>query len=79
MKSGLGRAALEAQKMNDRDGLIAAEKAVLDEKILPTARRWLRQYPGLRGHAISTLNYWGEPLVDDMGNHFGGNREGRGK
>lgn len=65
--------------MSNRDGLNAAEKEVLDVKILPTARRWLRTHPGLSQHAISTLSYWGEPLVDDMGNHFGGNREGRGK
>ena len=63
----------------DRDTLDSIQLGVLETRVLPTARRWLRQYPGLRGQAISTLNYWGEPLVDDMGNHFGGNREGRGK
>ena len=66
--------------MNDpRASLSFDEREILDTRVLPTARRWLRQYPGLRDHAISTLNYWGEPLVDDMGNHFGGNRQGRGK
>jgi hypothetical protein len=51
----------------DRMALDSFELAKLDNSVLPTMRRWMRLYPGLRGHAISTLKYWGEPLKDDMG------------
>ena len=62
--------------MSDRDGLSAAQKAVLDEKIIPTARRWLRTHPALSQHAISTLEHWGEPLIDDLGNAWKPKRMG---
>lgn len=57
--------------MNDRRiGLSPHEVRVLDEKVLPTARRALRQFPGLAHHAVQTLQYWGEALVDDTGRPF---------
>jgi len=57
----------------DRHALNGIDRDLLESKILPEARRWLRVFPGLRHHAISTLNYWGEPLVDDHGRAHGGN------
>lgn len=53
-----------------KDSLTAAELQILEGQILPTARRWLREYPGLAMHAIQTLSYWGEPLVDDRGKPY---------
>jgi len=53
-----------------RSSLGAFELDILDGKVLPTARRWLREYPGLRGHAISTLQYWGERLIDDRNREY---------
>lgn len=46
------------------------ETALLEGKILPTFRRWLRKYPGLRDLAIGRLEHWGEPLIDDMGQKY---------
>ena len=51
----------------DRNKLAAAERAILYEQVLPNARRWLRMLPSLRHHAIQTLEYWTEPILDDMG------------
>lgn len=42
----------------DRTGLSFQELELLENSILPTARRWLN-IPGLRDHALATLNYWG--------------------
>ena len=39
-------------------------------EVIPTAKRWLREFPGLRGHAIALLEYWGEELRDDRGNAY---------
>lgn len=39
------------------------ERAVLEDKILPTARKWVAEYPvgsTLHGHGVETLGYWGE-------------------
>jgi hypothetical protein len=58
------------QARGDKYTLDGMERATLDNKVLPTAKRWLRMYPGLRHHAIQTLDYWGEPLVDDNGKEY---------
>lgn len=55
-----------------RSALTAAELLTLDDQVLPTARMWLRQYPGLAKHAVQVLTYWGEPLIDDRGNPYRG-------
>lgn len=55
---------------NPRIGLSPHEIRVLDEQVLPTARRWLRKYPGLAHHAAQTLRHWGEDLIDDHGRAF---------
>ncbi len=57
-------------KRGDRRSLTAAELTALDEKVLPAARRWLREFPGLAHHAVSTLEHWHEPLVDDRGRAY---------
>lgn len=57
-------------KRGDRSSLTALELATLDEKVIPTARRWLREYPPFAQHAISTLNHWREPLIDDRGRAY---------
>lgn len=58
------------QKRGDRRELTSMELNLLDQKILPTARRWLREQPFLAPHAISTLSHWDEPLIDDQGKHY---------
>lgn len=52
-----------------RDGLTAAELHTLEERVLPTARAWLR-IPGLAHHGVQTLQAWGEPLIDDHGKPY---------
>ena len=47
----------------DRDGLNMDEQFNLIEKVLPTAKRWVRDFPPrhpLYEHGMATLNYWGE-------------------
>ena len=69
------------QKGGDRRALTSMELITLDEKILPTARRWMREFPQLAQHAVNTLAHWGEPLIDDRGQAeftpktFGGGNE----
>lgn len=65
------------QKGGDRRALTSMEMIALDEKILPTARRWLREFPQLTHHAVNTLAHWGEPLIDDQGRAYNPS-EGRG-
>ena len=50
----------------DRNALDSYQRAALDG-VIATAKRWLRASPGLRGHAVTTLQYWREPIVDDRG------------
>lgn len=50
-ESGLGR--------GDRSSLTYDEREILENKILPTARRWL-SHPELKAHAEQNLAYWGE-------------------
>jgi hypothetical protein len=57
-------------KRGDRRELTSMELNLLDQKILPTARRWLREQPFLATHAISTLAHWDEPLIDDHGKAY---------
>jgi len=38
------------------------ELQLLEQKVLPTARRWVLEIPGLREHGEKTLAYWGEPV-----------------
>ncbi len=45
----------------DRNDLSRDELDLLENKILPAARRWLF-IPELAEHGRSTLTYWGEPL-----------------
>lgn len=47
------------QGEGDRAKLTPDERALLDEKVLPTARKWLRM-PGLADQGRRTLSYWGE-------------------
>jgi hypothetical protein len=57
-------------KRGDRSSLTTTELVILDEKVIPTARRWLREYPPFASHAVSTLVHWNEPLVDDRGRPY---------
>ncbi|MEO9633085.1 MAG: hypothetical protein ABJG14_21915 [Sulfitobacter sp.] len=43
----------------DRSSLTFDQLDLLENKVLPTARRWLR-IPSLADHAKQTLAYWGE-------------------
>lgn len=49
----------------DRKTLRADETDLLENKILPTARRWLR-IPGLEDHDRQTLMYWGEEIPEEF-------------
>ena len=47
----------------DRAGLSLDERAALEGKVLPTARKWKATYPegsNMYQHAMQTLAYWGE-------------------
>lgn len=57
-------------KRGNRAELTGAELQALDERVLPTARRWLRHSPALAHHAVQTLSHWGEPLIDDTGRPY---------
>ena len=57
-------------KVGDRRTLTSMELSTLDEKVLPTARRWLREMPQVAHHAANTLAHWGEPLIDDHGKPY---------
>lgn len=54
----------------DRGTLNGIQRADLEDSVIPTARRWMRVYPGLRQHAMSLLEYWGEELRDDNGKAY---------
>ena len=46
--------------MGNRDSLSLDELYLLEETVLPTARRWVRDSPGLAERGRQTLAYWGE-------------------
>lgn len=46
----------------DRNALTRDELDTLENRVLPTARSWLRDYPALAHHAKKTLAYWGEQV-----------------
>lgn len=46
-----------------RDDLTGSQINALETKVLPTARRWVREYPdgdSLHEHGKKTLEYWNE-------------------
>jgi hypothetical protein len=61
--------------VGDRRPLTGKEIELLDGTILPRCHRWLREYPHLAEHAIKTLTYWAEPVVDDYGRPYNPNKE----
>lgn len=54
-----GYSTAPGQAQGDRTKLSFDDLQLLEEKILPTARRWLG-IPGLAEHGRQTLAYWGE-------------------
>lgn len=70
VKRSRGDERITAEKGGDKGSLNGFDLQTLEVKVLPTARRWLRLYPNLRHHAISTLEYWGEKLIDDHGKEY---------
>lgn len=50
--------------MGDKNMLRADELDLLENHILPTARRWLT-IPGLKDHGRQTLMYWGEEIPQE--------------
>ena len=50
------------QKTGKRAELSSDELHLLDTKILPTARRWVKEIPGLADEARKTLAYWEEQV-----------------
>lgn len=51
----------------NREALTYQERDLLENTVLPTARRWVQKYPGLADHGRQTLAYWGEPAPMDRG------------
>ena len=45
----------------DRGKLNFDERALLEQKIIPAARRWI-SIPGLKDHGKATLEFWGETV-----------------
>lgn len=53
-----------------RDGYESGNKArlsvdeqfILEQRVLPEARRWVRDIPALAQHGRATLEYWGESM-----------------
>jgi hypothetical protein len=49
-----------------RERLSMEDRHTLETRVLPTAQRWLRE--GFQvDHAMSTLDYWGEPYTKPEG------------
>lgn len=44
----------------DRRSLTFDQRELLENEVLPRARLWAREFPGLAAHGKSTLVYWGE-------------------
>lgn len=53
-----GSAGPNGAKRGEVAGLSFDERAILEDRIIPTARRWL-DIPGLRDQGEMTLAYWG--------------------
>ncbi len=51
-----------AECEGDRNSLTSDELMLLDDKVLPTARDWVANKPGLCVHGARTLAYWGERI-----------------
>lgn len=58
------------ETFGDRRTLTEKEERLLDGTIIPTAHRWLREWPFLAHHAVKLLRFWKEPIVDDYGNPY---------
>ena len=58
------------QTHGKREELTGKELETLETKIIPTARRWLRELPFLAEHAVKTLAFWKEDIVDDYGRPY---------
>ena len=54
-----GEIGASQNQKGDRSKLSFDQRALLDDQIIPTARRWLK-IPGLAEHGRKTLEYWGE-------------------
>lgn len=52
------------REMGDRSALSYDELDLLENKILPTARRWCTDFPELREHGMQTLEFWGEQVPE---------------
>ena len=50
------------QGEGDRSKLTMDQQNILDNEVLPTARRWLAERPTLARQAIKTLTFWGEAI-----------------
>lgn len=48
-------------EVGDKAKLTFDERELLETKVLPTVRRWLK-IPGLAEHGAKTLHYWGESV-----------------
>jgi hypothetical protein len=49
-------------KRGDVNALTHDERHILETKVIPTAERWMREYPtdsNMWSHARQTLDYWG--------------------
>lgn len=51
----------------DRSTLNIDQLQLLEDKVLPTARKWVREGGGLADHGRQTLAYWGEIPANPKG------------
>jgi hypothetical protein len=61
----------------DRGLLSGVDRGILEGQVLPNCKRWVRTHPGLRDHAIQTLEYWSEPVTDDTGKTYAAARNAK--
>lgn len=50
----------------NRNALTFDQREILESEVLPTARKWVREYPSLRSHGRQTLAYWGEEAPSEL-------------
>lgn len=48
------------ETLGDKSRMSHDERDLLENQILPTAEKWVAEFPGLSDHGKKTLAYWGE-------------------
>lgn len=64
---------MTASKTGDRDALTYDERAILEHKVLPTAKQWMKENPigsTLFDHGRQTVEFWRAQDDDDIRDRF---------